>query len=159
MVFTEGVSSRIETTLACCQADALGTLVTVVPLFAPRITVAVVAVHLPEPGLVVLHEAEAPYPFGGLPEVELRYQQAGRSAVCRGERFAVVFPDHERLAFEQVLDRHVGRIATIAKRHHKGRRGFLEPSCCEDPIDGDSAPVRVELRPASHAVNIHGDLC
>src|SRR5262245_25619655 len=119
MVFTRCVSSRTETTLAGCQGDGLGTLVTVVPLFPPRITVAVVPVHFPEPWLVVFHEAQAAYPFGGLPEIEVRYQEAGRAPVFGAERFAVVLPDDQRLSFEQILHWQVGRVSAIAKRHHE----------------------------------------
>src|SRR5262245_15431906 len=158
MVFTRWVSSRIETTVAGCQAAGLGTLIAVIPLFAPRITVAVVSVHLPEPRLVVLDEAQAPYPLGGLPEIEVRYQKPGRAPVFRGERFTVVLPDDQRFAFEQILDRHVGRISAIAKRHDERGRWLLEPGRFEDAVDGDAAPVSVELGPARYTVNIHRDL-
>src|SRR5262245_12789049 len=116
MVFTRGVSSRMETTVAGCQAEALGTLITVVPLFPPGVTVAVVPVQLPEPGLVDLHEAQTPYPLGGLPEIEVRHQKARRPAMLGRERLAVVLPDDQRFSFLQILDGKVGRVPSIAKR-------------------------------------------
>src|SRR5688572_26895878 len=158
MVFTRYVSSRMETTDADCQADGLGTLVTVVPLFPPRVTVAVVSVHFPEPWLVVLHETQAPNPLGGLPEIEVRHQETRRPPLLGREGLAVVVPDDQRLSVNQILNRKVGRIPAIAKRHHERRRWLLEPGRCEDAINGDAAPVSVELRPARHTVNIHRDL-
>src|SRR5262245_26104836 len=158
MVFTRWVSSRIETTSAACQPDTFGTLITVVPLFAPRIAIAVVPVQFPEPGLVVLHEAQSSYPLGGLPEIEVRHQEACRASMLGCERLALVLPDDERLSFQQILYREVGRVAPVAKCHHVRRRWVLEPGHLEDAINGDAAPLGVELRPARHAVNIHDDL-
>src|SRR5688572_8735172 len=122
MVFARRVSSRMETTVAVCQAPGFGTLVTGVPLFAPRVTVAVIPVHLPEPWLVVLHEAQPAYPLGGLPEIEVRHQEARRSPMFGRERLAVVLPDDQRLSVQQILHRQVGRIAAIAKRRDERRR-------------------------------------
>src|SRR5262245_28908625 len=158
MVFTRGVSSRMETTVAGCHADAFGTLITVVPLFPPRVTVAVVPVHFPEPRLVVVHEAQAPYPFGGLPEIEVRHKKARWPAMLGRERLAVVLPDDQRLSLQQVLHRQVARIPAIAERHRKSRRGFLESGRRQETIDGNAAPVRVELRPARHTVNVDRDV-
>src|SRR5262245_45789551 len=106
MVFTRCVSSRMDTTIAGCQPDDRGilALVTVVPLFAPRIAVAVVTIHLPESRLVVVHEAQAPDPLGGLPEIEMRHQEARGPAVLGCERLAVVFPDHVCLSVQHILD-------------------------------------------------------
>src|SRR5690348_10807673 len=108
MVFTRIVSSRIETTLAACHATGFGTLVTVVPLFAPRIAVAVVSIHLPESRLVVLHETQAAYPLRGLPEIQMRYEEARGPSVFRVERFAIVLPDDQPFSVEQILHRQVG---------------------------------------------------
>src|SRR5688572_5164716 len=150
--------SRSEAACAWYCFSLYGPLVTVVPLFSARVTIAVVPVDLPEPWLVVLHEAQAPYPLGGLPEIEVRHQEARRPPVFGLERLAVVLPDHQRLSFQQILDRQIGRIAAIAKRHHEWGRWLLEPGRCEDPLNGDAAPVSVELGPARHTVNIHRDL-
>src|SRR5687768_11054456 len=106
----------MDTTVAVCQPAGLGMLVTVVALFLPRVPVGVVPVHLPEPWLVVLHETEPAYPFGGLPEIEVRHQEARWAAVLGRERFAVEFPDDECLSIQQILDRKVGRIAAVAER-------------------------------------------
>src|SRR6202008_744742 len=55
--------------------------VALVALLAPGVSVVVVADALPEAGLVLLLELQAPYPLGALPEVEVGDQQPGRSAV------------------------------------------------------------------------------
>src|ERR1051325_8314247 len=158
MVFARCVSSRIEITRAACQATGLGTLVTVVPLFAPRISVAVISVDFPESGLVVLHESEATYPLGRLPEIEMRHKEASGPPVLGREWLAVILPDNERFSVPHILDPQLARISAIAERHHERSRRFVDPGCGEDAIDGDAAPVGIELRPTRHAVNIHGDL-
>src|SRR5262249_13614450 len=64
-------------------------------LFAPRISVVGVAETLPEAWLIGGDELEARQPFGALPEVARRDEEAHRSAVLRGERLAVgVVTDH-----------------------------------------------------------------
>src|SRR5688572_28430112 len=148
----------MDTTVAGCQVDGLETLITVVPLLPPRVTVRVVPIHFPEPWLVVFHEAEPAHPFSRLPEVEVRYQEARRSTVLGRERFTVVLPGNDRLPVQQILDRKVGCIAAVAERHHEWRRGLLEPGRFEDPIDGDTPPVGIELRPSGHAMNVHRDV-
>src|SRR5687768_16843097 len=100
MVFTRRVSSRIETTLAACQGDAFGTLVTVLPLFPPWVTVGVVSVHLPESWFVVLHESKPAHPFSGLPEIEMWDQQARRPAMLGCQRLAIVLPYDQRFPIE-----------------------------------------------------------
>src|SRR5205085_10025456 len=75
----------------CAKRGAPGApLVARVPLFLPRIAAVVVAVRLPEAGVVVLEHVEPADPLRALPEVEMRDQQAGRAAVLGGERFARV---------------------------------------------------------------------
>src|SRR5262245_15532847 len=134
-------------------------LVTVVSLFLPRITMVVVPVHLPEPWFVVVHEAQSAYPLRGLPEIEVRNQEACWPSVLGRERLAVVLPNNKRLSVEQILYRHVGCVPAIAKRHHERRRWILEPRRREDAVNGDATPVGLELRPARHTVNVHRDLC
>src|SRR5688572_2461266 len=71
------------------------------------------------------------------------------------ERLALIFPDDQRLSLHQILDWKVGRIAAVAKRHRKRRRRLLETSRGEDAVNGDTAPLGVELRPSRHAVNVN----
>ena len=49
-----------------------------------------IAVLLPEAGLVLLEELEPGDPFRALPEIEMRYQQPDRPAVLRREGLAIV---------------------------------------------------------------------
>src|ERR671923_141062 len=59
------------------------------PLPLPRIPAVVVAEPLPEAALVVVEQADAAYPLGALPQVQVRHKQARRRAVLRLERAAV----------------------------------------------------------------------
>src|SRR5579864_1606992 len=60
------------------------------PLFLPWIAVHVVAVALPETGLIVIQKFDACYPLRALPGVELRHDQSRGTAVLGGNRLAVV---------------------------------------------------------------------
>src|SRR5512132_1990572 len=84
-------------------------LVGPIALLLPGIAAVVVAVGLPEAGLVVVGDAKPGDPFGALPEIEVGDQQAGGTAVLTGQRLALVLGDDPGLAFGQVLDRQVGR--------------------------------------------------
>src|SRR3954452_22269692 len=118
-----GVSARTERTTAFCQRSVarwvvpcgvvLIASVALVPLFLPRVAAVVVAVALPEPGLVVVEQAQPGDPLGALPEVQVRDQQAGGSAVLDGQRLALVLPHHPRLAAGDVGERQVRRVARV----------------------------------------------
>src|SRR5215475_15146079 len=67
-----------------------------VPLLAPRVPVVVVAQALPEPRGVMVGQVDALKPFRGLPEIQMRNEQAGRAAVLRLEWLAVEVEGHPR---------------------------------------------------------------
>src|SRR2546430_1344912 len=67
-----------------------------VALFLPWVSVVVVAVCLPEAGLVGRLETEAPYPLGALPEVVVRNEHAGGAPVLGREQLTFVGEDHPR---------------------------------------------------------------
>src|SRR5690348_12844308 len=121
-VDTRGVSRMSSTSSAGCHLRGAGEitpiapapwgyLVAPVPLLAPRITVDVVAVRLPEARLLLLVEPDLLDPLGALPEIEMRHQHARRTAVLGRQGLAVVLVDDPRLAVHQVLERQVGRVA------------------------------------------------
>src|SRR5687768_7675283 len=66
--------------------------VTLVPLLAPRVTAVVVAVLLPEAGLVAGEQRQLADPLRALPEVEVRDEQAHGAAVLDGQRPPVELP-------------------------------------------------------------------
>src|SRR4051794_8572286 len=89
MVLARGVSRIIPLTVASRQeTDDPTRSVAPVTLFLPGVAVVVVAVDLPEAGLVVVEELDSTHPLGALPEVEMRNQKARRPAVLRRERLA-----------------------------------------------------------------------
>src|SRR5687767_9195016 len=95
-VFTRGVSVLIATTSAIDHARRRGwpadesVSVTLVTLLPPRIAINVIARLLPEARLVLVDEAQAPDPFGALPEIEMRHQEPRRSAMRGRERQALI---------------------------------------------------------------------
>src|SRR5882672_12588797 len=60
-----------------------------IALFRPRVAPHVVAVLLPEPGNVLVHQREAPYPLRALPEIQVWHQQPGGAAVLGHEPFTI----------------------------------------------------------------------
>src|SRR3954470_14514809 len=92
---------------ATADGPAVARLVAPVALLFPRVAAVVVAVGLPEAGLVVVEELDAAHPLGALPEVEMRHQQARRPAVLGLERLVAVAVCDPRLAAGHVGDRQV----------------------------------------------------
>ena len=78
----------------------------------------VVAQRLPEARLILLDQAQAPYPLGALPEVEVRHQQACRAAVLRLQGLAFIGVDDPGLPSSHLVQRQVGGIAPIAEGDH-----------------------------------------
>src|SRR5215207_234807 len=71
------------------------------------------------------------------------------------ELVAVVAVDDPRLAARDVLDREVRRVAAVAQG---GDVAALELHAVQQRVDGDAGPLRVELRPGRHAVDVHGEV-
>src|SRR3954462_4465791 len=87
-----------------------------IALLFPWVAVVVVAVGLPEAGLVVVAQLEAADPLRALPEVQMRDQQPRRAAVLGLERLPPVLVGDPRPAAGQILERQVGRIAAVTPR-------------------------------------------
>src|SRR3954463_3428588 len=91
-VAARGVSGAIAATVAVRQSVAL------ITLLKPGVPAVVVTERLPEAGLVLLGEGETADPLGALPEVQMRYQQARRTAVLGLQRLVVEAQDDPGLA-------------------------------------------------------------
>ena len=113
-----------------------------------------VAVRLPEAGLVGGGQPQAAHPLGALPEVQVRDEQPGGAAVLGVERLAVVGVRDPGLAAGEVLEREVGRVAAVAERDRVLGLGL---DALEQRVDRDALPGRVQLRPARDAVDVDGD--
>src|SRR3954470_17303893 len=98
-VAARGVSGAIAATVAVRQSVAL------ITLLKPGIPAVVISERLPEAGLVLLGEGETADPLGALPEVQMRDQQARRTAVLGFEVISVELVDDPRLATGDVVDR------------------------------------------------------
>src|SRR5215212_9621235 len=90
-------------------------LVPPVALFAPRVAVVVVTQGLPEAGFVFSNQPQSSHPLGALPEVKVRHEQAGRTAVLRLERLVVVGVGDPGLTTRDGLQREVRGVAAVAK--------------------------------------------
>src|SRR4051794_16194573 len=118
------------------RAEASETESEPVALFLPVVRVVVVAVALPEPGLVGGGELEAAQPLRGLPEVLRGDEQADRVAVLRGQRLAVCLVDDEGVLVLEGAERGVRREAVLGVRDHVAGRWPGAAELCElAPVD------------------------
>src|SRR5690606_18733987 len=92
-----------------------------VALFLERITSQVVAVHLPEAWLVLVHELQATHPLRGLPEVQVRHHQAHWPAVLASQYLAVVVCREQVLRANEVVQEQVCRVAAVSVDHDRCR--------------------------------------
>ena len=132
----------------------LVSLVVVVSLLAPRVSVHVVSVCLPEAGRVFVAEAQSPDPLGGFPEIEMGHEQPHRSAVCGFKRFAVEGVCEHCLSIDDVFGWDVRGVSAVAPCHDVVAGRFVNAGSCEEVVYGYSAPIRVELRPLGDAVDV-----
>src|SRR3954447_19072755 len=123
--------------------------VSLVTLLFPGIAVVVVAIGLPEPGLVVVAQLEAADPLRALPEVQMWDQKPRRAAVLGLERLAPVLVGDPRPAAGQVLEWQVGRVAAVTPR---GDVAGLGVDAFEQRVDRHPGPGAVELGPLGDAV-------
>src|ERR1700730_134080 len=84
------------------QAGGLSQL-PAVALFSPRIAAHVVAVGFPETGPVFLRQFNAGHPFGTLPGIDSRHDEAGGASMFGRNRLAVVEECHKRVIRQEVL--------------------------------------------------------
>src|SRR5688572_21773826 len=66
-----------------------------VALLFERVAADVIAVHLPEAGLLLGEELHTAHPLGALPEVQVGHNKTDRPAVLLHERLAVVVRGEE----------------------------------------------------------------
>src|SRR6266576_6405504 len=90
-----------------------------VPLLLPVVGVVVVAVALPEAGLIRGEKFNPAQPLGALPEIARRDDEAQRPAVLGLERLAVRLPRDEGLLVFERLQRHVGREPLLGVCEHE----------------------------------------
>src|SRR5665213_1294032 len=157
-LLTAGVSSTILATVASCQTSlAPGTAsigsIPREPLLFPGVTVDVVPAQLPEAGFIALRELQRVDPLRGLPEIEMRDEQPGGAAMIWGNWLPLVARRHHALLAGEILEGHVGGVTVegVGQRV-AGRRA--EAGVGQDRLDRNACPVRIELAPLGHAVDI-----
>src|SRR5205823_3215517 len=117
----------------------------------------VVAVALPEAGLVGRAQLEAAEPLRALPEVPARDDEAERPAVLGRERLAVGLVGDKGVLLLERLERHVRGEALLGVRDDEARMRLRLDELRElAPVD--AAEPRVEAAPARDAVDVDGDL-
>ena len=128
-----------------------------VALFLREVGVVVVAVALPEPGLVVVEELEPAKPLRALPEVARRHDEADRPAVVRRQRLAVGLVGDQRGLVLERGERDVRGEALLGVRDDEAgarlRRDELRELAPVHALEG-----RVEAAPARDAVDVDRDL-
>ena len=117
-----------------------------------------IAVALPEAGLIGIEDREPTNPFHGLPEVEMGNHQTQREAVLQIQRFAVKGVREEVALPEEVVDRKVRREPVL--RPQRARAYAFDDAVQQLPqrANRDPFPSGVEFRPLRDAVNVGGDI-
>src|SRR6266568_9303240 len=92
--------------------------VAAVPLLAPWVAVHVIAVGLPEAGLVLRHKLQSAHPLRALPEIEMRHQEPRWAAMYGLEWRTIEVEGHPGLTARNVLERQVCGVAAVRKGHH-----------------------------------------
>src|SRR5919202_2080214 len=136
------------------RQETLPLSIAAVALLFPWITVIVIAERFPEARRVPVRQAQAADPLGALPEVEVWHDQPRWAAVLRRQRLILVPVRDERLAALQVRHGQVRRISAVAPHTHVPGR-WIRLDVREQRINAYSGPVRVELAPFRHAVDVH----
>src|SRR4029077_4717603 len=141
-LLTRGVSTTISRTLARCQASRReGTAsITVIALLLPRIAVDVIAERLPEARLICVHETNPLHPLGAFPEIKMRHEQPGRTAVRRKDRQALVSGRDHGLAADEIGDGKVRRVAAMGVGHDVLRRRLPHACGLEQIVERDALP-------------------
>src|SRR3981081_2790811 len=141
-LLTRGVSTTISRTLARCQASrregAGAASIAVIALLLPGIAVDVIAERLPEARLIRVHEAKPLHPLRAFPEIEMRHEQPGRTAVRRKDRQALVSGRDHGLAADEIGDRKVRRVAALGVGHDVLRRRLRHACGPEQIVERDA---------------------
>src|SRR3990172_417971 len=131
--------------------------VTGVSLLEPGVAPTVIAVPLPEPELLFVHESQSGYPLGGLPEVEVRDQQPGRGTMLGIQMGAVICVCDHGLPVQEILGGEVGGVGGVAVDGGVRLAG-LDAGRSEELVDGHATPGSGELRPLGHAMDVDDEL-
>src|SRR5579872_1967787 len=128
-----------------------------VALLVPVVGVVVVAVALPEAGLVDRRELDAAKPLRALPEVLRGDEEARGPAVLGGQRRAVGLVDDQGVLVLDRGERDVRGEALLGVRDREaGAR--LGPGELRELAPADALELRVEPAPAGDAVDVGRDL-
>src|SRR6266508_6703625 len=128
-------------------------LVIPISLFFPRIAVVVISSGFQEAGFVFFHQANATYPFGALPEIQMGNHHARRTAMRWRKRLIVIFECDEGLAVDDVGQGYVRSIATITIGSDE-HSFAVKLNVLEQSIKTYTFPFHVEMRPLGNAGNI-----
>src|SRR5262249_17860446 len=97
---------------------------------------------------------DSSHPFGAFPKVEMRHEQTGRTAMRRSNWHPPISGDDPPPTANEILDRDVCRVPSIAMSHDVGCGRIGEADCLQQIVERDALPCGIELRPFGNAVNV-----
>src|SRR5438034_7574078 len=127
-----------------------------VALLLPIVGLVVVAVALPETGLIGCTELQPPQPLGALPEIARRHHQPQRPAVVGSQRLVVRFVRDQRLVSLKRLERQVRGEPLLRVGDHVARTR-LRFHDFRELVPVHAAEARIEAAPARDAVDVDAD--
>src|SRR2546430_9711310 len=128
-----------------------------IPFFVPRVAQHVVPGLLPKAGQVLFQELEAAHPFGALPQVEVRHEEARGPAVFRREPLPIMRQGDQVVRAVQVGERQVRR-ESLRREDEAVLRVGPYARLLEQELHRNSLERVVEPTPARDAVDVapHG---
>jgi hypothetical protein len=124
-------------------------------LLFPRIAMHVIAIALPEAGLVALQQFNGFEPLRALPCVEPGNNQACRAAVVETQRLSIVRDRNKRVFSQEIRQWNVGRKSSVMAVRENESRLWTRAACQRDNITRlYPFPQVPQTAPAGDAVKI-----
>src|SRR5215472_12617748 len=128
-----------------------------IPLFLPRIAFVVIAADFPESRAILRQELDAVPPFGTLPELPVRNDDAHGPAMFAGQRFSFPAVRQQHVGLGEDVELHIGGVAVVGVENDVARF-WLRPHELEDLPARHALPVIVVTAPGGDTVDVADEI-
>src|ERR1700752_265817 len=92
-----------------------------IPLLFPRVAMIVVSRRFPKARFILFSKINPSHPFGTLPKIQMRHNHSCWTTMFGCERLIVIFQSDEGLTIDDIGERHVCGVPTVATSRDKHR--------------------------------------
>src|SRR5580693_517341 len=131
---------------SCLTSFSLSRSTAGVALLFPRIAVGVIAVAFPEAEAVVVEELKPAHPLHTFPGIEMRDDEAQRTAMFGRQGFAVMLEGEQYIGLQQIFEGYICCVTFLGEDRSKVSFG-LGFDQFHDVGEQDTFPVIVEAAP------------